>query len=222
MNPFGLPPTAGYDDPYGVVPSGPVLRPLFNPVQTDEPVGPVTEGQGGAKVIPFPLQPPSFMPPQPQPRPFSVTDPQYANGPVPIVGRDIDPAKVIKLLVGQESSGNYHAMNRTTSASGIGQWIDSTWNNYGGYPRAMLAPPAVQNRRLVEDISQQINKYNGDYFKIIAAHYLPAFANNPETWRDRQKIKGQIVPSVESYIRTRLRNTPQYLKAFDEYLNVHQ
>jgi hypothetical protein len=197
-----------------------VLRPLFGPPKIDNGIAPTPEGSAFNNVVPFPIPPPIMERP---PKQFSLTDPQYANGPTAvIVGRDIPFKQVVRDLIGQESSGNYQAMNPKSSASGIGQWIDSTWNNYGGYPRAMLAPPEVQNRRLLEDVSKQINKYNGDYFKVIADHYLPAFANNPETWRYKQRVKGQVVPSVETYIRARLRHSPQMLKAFDEYLNGHQ
>ena len=47
-----------------------------------------------------------------------------------------------------ESGGNPMARN-SSSASGLWQFIDSTWNYFGGYSSAYLAPPSVQNAKAV-------------------------------------------------------------------------
>jgi hypothetical protein len=46
-----------------------------------------------------------------------------------------------------ESGGNPTAQNRSSSASGLWQVLDGTWAGYGGYRRAMYAPPDVQNEK---------------------------------------------------------------------------
>lgn len=49
-----------------------------------------------------------------------------------------------------ESGGNPTAQNPTSSASGLYQFIDGTWNNYGGYSRAMHAPVSVQTEKFYQ------------------------------------------------------------------------
>lgn len=49
-----------------------------------------------------------------------------------------------------ESGGSYTAQNPRSSASGKYQFLDSTWNGYGGYASAKDAPPAVQEAKFAE------------------------------------------------------------------------
>lgn len=87
-----------------------------------------------------------------------------------------------------ESQGNYQADRSTThpgqTASGAYQYIDSTWNNYKGYKRAVDAPPEVQEARAKEDFSGRLKKYGGDIFKATADHYFPRYADDPGKWNE--------------------------------------
>lgn len=53
-----------------------------------------------------------------------------------------------------ESGGNY-AANTGNGYYGAYQYDISTWNNYGGYARADLAPPAVQDAKAQETYARR-------------------------------------------------------------------
>jgi hypothetical protein len=46
-----------------------------------------------------------------------------------------------------ESGGNPRAQNPHSTASGLFQFINGTWNHFGGYARAMYAPVSVQLKK---------------------------------------------------------------------------
>lgn len=133
----------------------------------------------------------------------------------------VDIRTITELVRKGESSGNYQALNREAkgnTASGAYQYTDRTWNGYGGYSKAMLAPKHIQDKRFQEDLAARYAKYKGDPFKIIAEHYLPAAANNPAIWNKPYRLKsGQVVKPVADYVRHIVRGT-DLEKAFNDYL----
>ena len=61
-------------------------------------------------------------------------------------GGDLPPCSVMQ----RESGGDIRAENPSSSASGKWQFIDGTWNNYGGYAHASDAPESVQDAKARE------------------------------------------------------------------------
>lgn len=140
---------------------------------------------------------------------------------MPLVGQGISLEELANITKSKESSGNYAALNKQSpgnTASGAYQYTDSTWNGYGGYAKAMLAPPEVQDRRFSEDLQKRVDRFGGDPFKVIAAHYLPALANDPSRWNTPFRFKsGKTVKPVAEYVRYVVKGTPLE-EAFNDYI----
>lgn len=84
---------------------------------------------------------------------FAAFDPPARAAAVPLSSggsgsTGVDPR--LERVAQCESGGNYRAKNPRSTASGKYQILDSTWNGYGGYRRAMDAPPAVQDAKAKE------------------------------------------------------------------------
>lgn len=143
---------------------------------------------------------------------------------IPLIGRDISLEEFANIHKQRESGGNYQALNRQkpgNTASGAYQYTDATWNNYGGYAKALQAPREVQDRRYREDLQNRLSKYGGDPFRAMTEHYLPALANDPRRWGERFKFKnGSTVDPVSKYLRQMVRGTK--LEApLEEYLKMY-
>ncbi len=72
-----------------------------------------------------------------------------------------------------ESSHNYRAIGVPTpwgTAKGAYQYLDSTWNNYGGYASADQAPPEVQDEKAAADMQAYYDEY-GSWDNVSAAWY---------------------------------------------------
>lgn len=71
-----------------------------------------------------------------------------------------------------ESGGDCAAEAPGSTASGAYQFIDSTWDGYGGYPRASDAPPAVQDRKAAESVAAILDEHDGDIAAVPVVWYL--------------------------------------------------
>ncbi len=78
-----------------------------------------------------------------------------------------------------ESRGIYTIPPNRGNASGAYQFIGSTWNNYGGYAHAYLAPPHIQDERAASDVNKFLAQFDNDVSMIPVMWYLPAAARNP-------------------------------------------
>jgi hypothetical protein len=241
MDDYGLPGLAALDSPYGLR-QQPMARPQpLAPVRLPPALIPVMElaqrmqsassdalgrvrgampSAMGGNVTPFRGAAPAQ------------TDKQSPNsgvaGDFPTVGKNVTLDQFTNMQRKAESSGNYQALNREkpgNTASGAYQYTDRTWNNYGGYAKAMFAPKAVQDRRFQEDLHNRVAKYGGDVFKAAADHYLPIQAGNPALWDQpavlRVGKKTVTVKSVASYLKSVFKGTP-YADQLDEYINAHK
>lgn len=226
---YGLPGVPALDSPYGLparqpmpIAAPPALAMLPMAQRATEAIntgiGYLARGSrpqaAGGNVTPFRTSPATRAPNK---------NPQ---GDFPIVGQNVTLDQLVKLQRNAESSGNYTALNRErkgNTASGAYQYTDSTWNNYGGYAKAMLAPPAIQDKRFAEDVARRVTQYNGDLFKALAAHYLPVQADSPDQWTSPARVRTRggyvTVKPVASYLRQVLKGTP-YEKQLDAYLNA--
>jgi len=152
--------------------------------------------------------------------PQSITPPMrpMPTSPKDLVGTLREALKEI------ESSGNYQAKNPTTSASGAYQYVKKTWGNFGGYPEARLAPKAVQDAKVNQDLAIALRKFNGDPFRVIANHMLPAQANKPWLWTQPSYYKtrkGVVeIPPVAAYVQKVIKGTP-YENQFNNYMSAY-
>ncbi len=97
----------------------------------------------------------------------------------------VDDVEVILATIRQlESAGRYDIGPNRARASGAYQYIPSTWNNYGGYAEAYLAPPAVQDERARADVLRFLSMYGGDVSMVPIMWYYPRAAQD-RSWMDR-------------------------------------
>jgi hypothetical protein len=83
-----------------------------------------------------------------------------------------DAAVVLAVIRAMESSGDYTAASQSSTASGAYQFVDSTWGGYGGYARALDAPPAIQDAKAAEWATAILDRNAGDVTAVPVSWYL--------------------------------------------------
>lgn len=78
-----------------------------------------------------------------------------------------------------ESGQRYDIGPNKGGASGAYQYIDSTWGNYKGYPKAYLAPPDVQDERALAHVVGILDTWAGDVSMVPVIWYYPKAATDP-------------------------------------------
>lgn len=133
-------------------------------------IAPPTTAPAGVTTEPFTAAPPvasvvPTAPPAPAPRHVTAYPSQIAN--------------ILATIRYLESRGNYSAPLNRGRASGAYQFITSTWNNYGGYADAYLAPPEVQDERAAADVTRFLQQWNNDVSMVPVMWYYPRAAREP-------------------------------------------
>jgi hypothetical protein len=78
-----------------------------------------------------------------------------------------------------ESGNTYDLPKNRGGASGAYQYIDSTWNNYKGYPSAYLAPKEIQDERALADVTAILWQWKNDVSMVPVIWYYPRAAREP-------------------------------------------
>jgi D-alanyl-D-alanine carboxypeptidase/Transglycosylase-like domain len=80
--------------------------------------------------------------------------------------------QIAATIRGRESGGDYRARAHGSTASGAYQFTDGTWAGYGGYARAWLAPPEVQDTKAAAHITSILAANNGDVTAVPVVWYI--------------------------------------------------
>jgi hypothetical protein len=99
-------------------------------------------------------------------------------GAMPLQTIPADTQKILETIRKKESSGNYKAIAKGSTASGAYQFIDSTWRAQAKaagigteYPSAYLAPPQIQDAVAAHYVETILKNVNGDVTKVPLVWY---------------------------------------------------
>jgi hypothetical protein len=95
------------------------------------------------------------------------------DAPIPLgCVHGVDLETVLTTIRTLESGGNYTARAARSTASGAYQFIDGTWNGYAGYTHAADAPPAVQDAKAAEHVTDILTRHNGNIAAVPVTWYI--------------------------------------------------
>ncbi|WP_040492719.1 M23 family metallopeptidase [Ilumatobacter nonamiensis] len=87
-----------------------------------------------------------------------------------LYGGEIDT--ILRTIRTLESGDDYRAEAAGSTASGAYQFIDSTWDGYGGYQRASSAPPEVQDAKAAEMVRGTLGEHEGNVSAVPVVWYV--------------------------------------------------
>lgn len=98
----------------------------------------------------------------------------FATGdPVPLACAGSGSVEVVLATIRtRESGGDYTARASGSTASGAYQFVDRTWDGYGGFPQAWQAPPPVQDAKATEVVVSILDAHDGDVAAVPVVWYL--------------------------------------------------
>ena len=85
---------------------------------------------------------------------------------------DANLAPILATIRTLESGGNYSAEAAGSTASGAYQFVDGTWNGFGGYARAVDAPPALQDQKASELIRDVLDAHDNQVRAVPVVWYI--------------------------------------------------
>lgn len=121
--------------------------------------------------------PPSTAPPSTAP-PTTAPSTTPAPAPLNVVAYPRQMANILATIRYVESRGDYTAPPNRGGASGAYQFITSTWDGYGGYDEAYLAPPEIQDERAAADVTRFLSQWSNDVSMIPVMWYYPRAARD--------------------------------------------
>jgi hypothetical protein len=98
--------------------------------------------------------------------------------PIEACAYGVDVELVLATIRSLESGDDYTAEAAGSTASGAYQFLDSTWDGYGGYTRALGAPAEVQDERARVLVNDILEEHAGDVSTIPVVWYIGHVPND--------------------------------------------
>ena len=130
-----------------------------------------------------------------------------------LTGQNATLDQFASALIGQESGGNYNAVNERTGASGAFQIMPANWGPWSqeaGLPAGAAQTPENQNKVANFKLQQYFNKY-GNWKDVASVWYSgrPFYQVEAEGWADRRQGPTGAEPSVRQYVNSVLARLPK-------------
>lgn len=124
---------------------------------------------------------------------------------MPVMNGGLDQIDAFMAAIRQiESGGSYTAQSPYNPgyghATGAYQFLDSTWGGYGGYTRAMDAPPAVQDERARQLMTNYFNQFGSWDLVAVAWHAGPGSAQRVQSGQATPGDFADINISTQQYL----------------------